>query len=127
MKTTVPAVPVLATDTHKTHIIQHLEVVNSPASQRNPKVLQAVLAHILEHVDIARNGDPYLAAIIGNPPPQEAMMQAAAAGGGSQDQAPSQGSMKQAANVAKVKEDSQDDSLGASLPKPAESPVQQQN
>lgn len=126
-KMTVPAVPVLATDNVKTHIIQHLEVVNSPASQKNPAVLQAVLAHILEHVDVARNGDPYLAQIIGNMLPQEAMMQMAAAGGGGAQSGAGEKQTQDAANAVKVKEDSQDDSLGASLPKPAESPVQAQN
>lgn len=124
MKNTVPAVPVMATDNAKLHIVQHLEVVNSPAAQKNPAVLQAVLAHILEHVDLARNGDPYLAAILGNPLPQEAMMAGAAVqqGGGAGAAA-----VDNAAEQVETSEDTQDDSLGASLPKPAESPVQQQN
>lgn len=129
-KSTVPTVKPLATDNAQTHINMHLEVINSPASQQNPAVLQAVLTHILEHIEIARSGDGYLAALLGNPLPEALMMGAQDPTGNGQAQPPGgKPSDKTQGDAQKVMQDpeDQDDSLGAKLPSPANSPVQAQN
>jgi len=81
VKTTVPSVPVLATDNATSHLFGHLECLNSPAAMNDPKLSGAILAHIMEHVELARNGDSYLAQLLGNPMP----MQPAAPGGPAAD------------------------------------------
>lgn len=128
-KKIVPAVPVYATDNAAKHLIGHLQVLYSPAAANNPAIRDAVLAHLLNHTDVARGGDPYLAQLLGNPPPY----QAAPPGGppdkgqpGSPDQGagangsgPTEGTQKASADVL-----AKDDSKGGlpSPAKPAEQP-----
>jgi hypothetical protein len=122
----VPEVPVLATDNAASHIFGHLEVLNSPAAMNDPKISGAVLAHIMQHVQIARNGDIFLAQLLGNPPPQQAPQQP---GQPPPDQAqqpgakpPSPADQKRLAqNSTPPQADTSDDSV-SKLPKPAEPP-----
>lgn len=122
----VQDVRVIATDNAATHLMGHLEVVYSPAAKKNPAVLQAALTHILEHLSVARMGDPYLAQLLGNPPPQQAMDPNAPPpnGKGADGSGPDKTDVNQG---TKPLEDNQDDSKGAGLPKPATSPMPAQN
>jgi hypothetical protein len=122
----VQGVRVIATDNAATHLMGHLEVVYSPAANKNPAVLQAALTHILEHLSVARTGDPYLAQLLGNPPPQQAMDPNAPPqnGKGADGSGPDKTDVNQG---TKPLEDNQDDSKGAGLPKPATSPIPAQN
>lgn len=120
-KNTIPSVPVLATDNAASHVFGHLEVLNSPAAMNDPKISGAVLTHILEHIDTARNGDPYLAQLLGNPPPQQMVApgepqpgQEAAKGGPSE-------SVAKKASETMTPPDEADDSV-SKLPTPAEAP-----
>lgn len=126
----VPAVPVLITDNATAHIFGHLEVLNSPAAMNDPNILGAVLAHIAQHVDMARNGDGYLAQLINNPPPAQAGAPVQPPGGaphpnggpqpGTSGRGPSQSAVGQALK-ATASPDTADDSV-SSLPKPATPP-----
>lgn len=117
-----PEVPVLATDNAASHIFGHLEVLNSPAALNDPAISGAVLAHIMNHVQIARNGDPYLAQLLGNPPPMQTMgaqppdQQQAGPG---KPQSPAD--EKRLAKNSTPSVDQEDDSV-TKLPKPAEPP-----
>lgn len=118
-KQTVPAVPVLASDNARDHLLGVLEVLNSPAARKNPAIHDAALAHFLEHVEVARNNDPYVCSLLGLPMPQAAMMP---------PQQPDQGSGpsdKDMSNAAKVSTppDEVNDHLGARVPKPAKPPA----
>lgn len=52
------------TDDHPTHILEHSCVLNSPEARENPNVVNAVQSHIQQHLDIAKNLDPALAAML---------------------------------------------------------------
>lgn len=130
-KKTVPTVPVFATDNAAQHIIGHLQVLTSPDTLSNPQKMDAVFAHIMEHVEVARTGDPYLAALLGNPPPPMdplgpgAEMDATASGA----EGPSDKDMQRVNDnaqppSAKSGATDDDDSLGSRLPKPADPPAQ---
>jgi hypothetical protein len=121
-KRTVPLVKPLATDNVTSHLFGHLEVLTGPAAEKNPAIMEATLAHMLEHVSLARNGDPYLAGILGNPPPQQPG--GVGPGGpppggqnGSQGSQPSDKTQGQAQKVLGA--DQTDDSKGGSIPQPA--------
>jgi hypothetical protein len=122
-KQTVPSVKVLMSDNVTSHMFGHLEVLTSPAAEKDPRIMEATLAHMLEHVDIARNGDPYLAGILGNPPPQQPGGAGAPPppGGknGSNGSQPSDKTQGQAQKVMGPGADNTDDSMGGSLPQPA--------
>jgi len=120
MKTTVPTVPVYATDPPREHIVGALEVLNSPAAQKNPAIVDACLAHILEHVQVARTNDPYLCAILGLPPPQSAMGDPASA-----ETPPTNGETPPSSSKKKEVQDTSeaDDSMGGMLPSAAKPPA----
>jgi hypothetical protein len=63
----------VATDKHSKHISQHTAVLSNPELRRNPEFLKRVQDHIQEHLDMLKNVDPALLAIIGEqslaPPP----------------------------------------------------------
>ena len=71
-------VQALLTDNHPTHILEHSCVLDSPEARQNPKVIQATLDHIQEHLDLAKGMDPGLSAMLKQqsfyqppqPPPQ---------------------------------------------------------
>jgi hypothetical protein len=48
-------VPVMITDNHRLHIEEHRVILSSPEARRNPELIQAVTAHLQEHLDILRN------------------------------------------------------------------------
>jgi len=121
-KKTVPTVKVLATDNVSSHLFGHLEVLTSPAAEKDPRIMQACLTHMLEHVDLARNGDPYLAGVLGNPPPQQPGgpppgAQPPGGKNGATGSSPTQATQNKAAAV--LAPDQTDDSNGASIPSPA--------
>ena len=52
------------TDDHPNHILEHSSVLNSPEARENPQVVEAVQAHIQQHLDIARGMPPELAMVL---------------------------------------------------------------
>lgn len=62
--------PVIAvmTENHALHIREHKTVIASPEAKTNPALIQQTLAHIQEHIDLARSMDPALAMILGQQP-----------------------------------------------------------
>jgi hypothetical protein len=66
-------------DNHKLHITEHAAVLGSPEARTNPEVVQAVLGHIRQHVDLLKTVDPNLLMMLGQqslaapPPPPEQM------------------------------------------------------
>lgn len=74
------------TDNHGLHIMEHKNVLASPDSRRNPKLVKVVTEHIQEHLNLLRGTDPVMLSLMGqNPPPP----QAPAPGNGSKPPAPS--------------------------------------
>lgn len=68
-------VQALMTDNHPTHILEHSCVLDSPEARENPQVVQSTLAHIQEHMNLAKSMDPAMAmtlkqASLFQPPPQ---------------------------------------------------------
>lgn len=61
-------VPVVFTDAHAQHIIEHKAVIAPPTARRNPKVVAVVTAHIQQHLDMLRSTDPAMLAILGQQP-----------------------------------------------------------
>jgi hypothetical protein len=70
------AAQAVATDQHSLHIQEHKTVIASPESRQAPNIVQVVLSHIGEHINLLRNTDPGLLMSIGQqpmpplPPPQ---------------------------------------------------------
>lgn len=62
--------PVLITDNHLQHIIEHKSVLSTIEARMNPEVMRAVRIHIEEHVNAMKNGDPDVLAMIGVQPLQ---------------------------------------------------------
>lgn len=60
--------PTLDTDPHAEHIAAHRAVVASPEARANPAVIEAVSAHIAQHVDALRMTDPGLLMALGQQP-----------------------------------------------------------
>ena len=60
----------LITDNHKQHINEHKAVLSSPESRKNPEVIRATLAHIMEHIGQLKTADPVLLQILGQEPVQ---------------------------------------------------------
>ena len=126
----VPTVPVFPTDDHASHINGHLEVLTSPDTLDNPAKMDAAFAHIFEHVETWRKGDPGLAQLMGlMPPPQMGMGMDPNTTSSGKD-GPSDKDMdrvqKDAAPPdAKPSMDQTDDSRGAfgRVPQPAEAPA----
>jgi hypothetical protein len=56
--------PVMITDMHPAHILQHKEVLNDPDSRNDPKVTEATTQHLMDHIAAYKNMDPDLAAIL---------------------------------------------------------------
>jgi hypothetical protein len=84
-------------DNHKLHITEHAAVLGSPEARTNPEVVQAVLGHIREHVELLKTVDPNLLMMLGQqslaapPPPPEQM----AGGTPAKPPAPGPGGMPQ--------------------------------
>lgn len=59
-------------DDHAAHIMSHKSVLNDPMVRYQSGMVQSTLDHIEEHVNLARNADPFLTAMLltgKNPPP----------------------------------------------------------
>ncbi len=56
------------TENHALHIEHHKEVISDPESKRNPQLVANTLAHIQEHINLARSMDPALQQILGQQP-----------------------------------------------------------
>lgn len=63
----------VATDQHSLHVKEHKCVLADPDLRRDPALVQRTLMHIQEHIDMLRNIDPQLLAMMGEqslaPPP----------------------------------------------------------
>lgn len=57
-----------ALDAHRMHIMEHKSVLANPDLRRDPTLTEKVFAHILQHIDLLRNTDPDLLAMIGEQP-----------------------------------------------------------
>ncbi len=62
------AVIAVLTENHALHIREHKSVIASPEAKLNPQLVQQVLTHIQEHINLARSMDPALAMILGQQP-----------------------------------------------------------
>ena len=62
--------PVMITDNHPVHLIEHKCVVGTIEARQNPNVIEAVTQHILEHVNSMKNADPDLLQMLGLQPMQ---------------------------------------------------------
>jgi hypothetical protein len=65
-----------ALDAHRMHIMEHKAVLADPDLRKDNSLVEKVMAHITEHIDLLRNTDPDLLALIGEqplPPPQQPM------------------------------------------------------
>lgn len=75
------------TDNHVQHIMKHRAAANDPAIRDNPVLLRQAYAHIQEHIDLYKQIDPDLAAILGlQPLPSQVMAMQAPPAGPQQDQ-----------------------------------------
>jgi hypothetical protein len=63
--------PVLAVvvENHALHIKEHKAILASPEAKQDPELVQIVLAHIQEHIDVWRNADPAILMVTGQQPP----------------------------------------------------------
>lgn len=68
-------VQVIITDDHALHIREHKQLLGDPAARRDAQLTETVLAHIMEHMEQARQIDPGMAAIlrVEVPPPAPPM------------------------------------------------------
>jgi hypothetical protein len=122
-------VPVMITDDHKAHLIEHASVLSSPAALANPAIVDAVYAHNEEHMRLWRTGDPHLAMMLGHtPPPPPPGMEGMTPEGGPPKPggAPDAQSAKQASAVAQEPTDKPGPKLpGVSKPAQTPGPAQQ--
>jgi len=70
--------PVLITDDHAKHILCHNKLLNDPHVRRGGENLELIMNHIMEHVRLDKQKDPYLTAMLRTgktpemaPPPQQ--------------------------------------------------------
>lgn len=61
-------VQALMTDDHPFHIKEHKELLSDPDTRQDPQLVQLVLDHIQEHINLMKSMDPDLAAVLGIPP-----------------------------------------------------------
>lgn len=69
-----------ALDQHKQHIVEHRSVLADPDLRKDQMLVQKALAHIQHHIDLLRDTDPALLALIGEqalPPVPQPMPQPA--------------------------------------------------
>lgn len=102
-------VPVTAmlTDDHAIHVLEHSCVINNIEARKSPKIVQSVLNHIQEHLDLAAQMSPELAAML-----KQTSFQ--------QQQAPPQ---SPATNVMNPNTPLEQQVTDINLPKPAQSPL----
>lgn len=61
-------VQAIAIDKHGLHISEHQSVLADPDLRKDPVLSEKVFGHILQHIDLLRNTDPDLLALIGEQP-----------------------------------------------------------
>jgi len=69
-------VQAILTERHSRHIDSHSAILSDPETKKNPQVVNAVLNHINEHIQILMTGNPILLGMRGEqslmpPPPEE--------------------------------------------------------
>jgi hypothetical protein len=69
----------IMTDDHSLDIREHLSILDNPEVRQNEALVSNVLMHVQEHIDLAKNLDPVLSAMLGR---QSFMMQAPPQGPG---------------------------------------------
>ena len=55
----------IMTDDHSLDIREHLSVLDNPEVRMNEQLVSNILMHVQEHIDLAKNIDPVLAAMLG--------------------------------------------------------------
>lgn len=63
------AVRSVVTENHADHIKEHSILVENPDAKQDPELMNLVLGHIQEHIDLWRSADPALLMITGQQPP----------------------------------------------------------
>ena len=64
------APPVMITDNHPIHVMEHKAVVSTIEARENPQVTAAVTKHLQDHIDSMKNADPDLLTLLGIQPMQ---------------------------------------------------------
>lgn len=67
------SVQATALDKHSLHIKEHKSVLADPDLRKDPELVQNVLAHIQEHIELLRTTDPDLLMLLGEQPLQDPM------------------------------------------------------
>lgn len=62
--------PVVVTDDHKQHLLEHRSVLSDPDLRKDPGLVQRATAHIQMHIDQLRQADPELLMMLGQQPLQ---------------------------------------------------------
>lgn len=62
----------LYSDNHVLHIREHNSVGSSTEARDNPAIMEALLNHCQQHIDLLKNTDPQLLSILGQQPLQQA-------------------------------------------------------
>lgn len=60
--------PVMITDLHPDHLIEHRQLANDPDVRNNPTIMQNLTQHMMDHIQSYKTIDPDLAAILGLQP-----------------------------------------------------------
>ena len=82
----------LSIDDHQKHIREHASLVNDPTVRdQNPELVEIVMGHIEEHMNLARNTDPDLLNMLGIQPLQPLQQPPAQAGAPASDILATQG------------------------------------
>jgi hypothetical protein len=68
-------VQAIISDDHSLDIREHLSILDSPESREAPEIVQLVLSHVFEHIELAKSMPPELMQILGRqplgPPPMQ--------------------------------------------------------
>lgn len=62
-------VQAVITENHADHIREHKTVIENPEAKKDPKLVQLVLGHITEHLDLWRKADMAILMVTGQQPP----------------------------------------------------------
>ena len=63
-------VTAIVTENHPLHIQEHKTVLSSPEAKNNPEIVQNVLSHMMEHINLMQTADPRLLQMLGIQPLQ---------------------------------------------------------
>jgi hypothetical protein len=58
----------IITDSHLQHIQEHKSVLASPESRQDPNIVKLVTDHLMEHINLLKQGDPILLQMLGQEP-----------------------------------------------------------